>query len=229
MFKALLKKIQDRIAAANAPMPDPVELFGDPVAGEVVWGPCRSGGTNFRTRKLVQVDANRITFNPTLGARVFALIFMLGSLMWFMPFFLPMDSGDEFPLVGYVACTLGGLAFLGAGIWMWIRFNKPITFDKRAGYYWRGRQSPDLVFGGRPDSQKYVPLDEIYSLQIIREYCRSGGKNSRNYYSYELNLVLRDRSRVNVIDHGKYTALRRDAETLADYLDVPLWDLIGQA
>ena len=42
--------------------------------------------------------------------------------------------------------------------------------------------------------------------------------------SYELNVVLQDGSRRNVVDHGNLDALRADARELAMFLVVPLWD-----
>jgi hypothetical protein len=50
----------------------------------------------------------------------------------------------------------------------------------------------------------------------------SGSKNS--YYSYELNLVLDDGSRINVVDHGNLERLRSDANALSQFLDKPVWD-----
>ena len=51
----------------------------------------------------------------------------------------------------------------------------------------------------------------------------SSGGSSR-YYSYELNLVLKDGTRLNVVDHGGKSLLNANAETLAQFLNVPVWD-----
>jgi|GEM_PF-6831275 len=40
----------------------------------------------------------------------------------------------------------------------------------------------------------------------------------------QLNLVLNDGERINVIDHGDLNAVRQDAQTLARLMHVPLWD-----
>ncbi len=40
----------------------------------------------------------------------------------------------------------------------------------------------------------------------------------------ELNLVLKDGRRLNVVDHGDQVRLRTEGLTLARYLGVPLWD-----
>jgi len=43
-----------------------------------------------------------------------------------------------------------------------------------------------------------IPLSSIYAIQIIAE--RVSGKNS-SFHSYEINLVLDGKKRVNVVDH----------------------------
>jgi hypothetical protein len=66
-----------------------------------------------------------------------------------------------------------------------------------------------------------APLSSIHALQLLSEFV-SGSKNS--YYSYELNLVLDNGSRINVVDHGNLERLRADASTLSQFLDKPVWD-----
>ena len=42
--------------------------------------------------------------------------------------------------------------------------------------------------------------------------------------SYEINLVCEDASRYNIIDHEHKMSIIEDAETLNDFLGVPLWN-----
>jgi len=82
--------------------------------------------------------------------------------------------------------------------------------------------SPDQVFN--KDLIKHLaPLDQVHALQLVSEYC-SGNKSS--YYSYELNLVLKDGRRVNVIDHGNINRIRQDAQTLSNFLGKPVWNAL---
>ena len=69
----------------------------------------------------------------------------------------------------------------------------------------------------------FAGLEDIHALQLISEYCRG---SKRSYYSYELNLVLRNGRRINVMDHGDSEKLREDAKTLSQFLEKPLWDAI---
>ncbi len=67
----------------------------------------------------------------------------------------------------------------------------------------------------------FSELDDVHSVQIISEYCRS---DKSSYYSYELNLVLNDGGRINVIDHGCIRTMREDFAALAKFLNKPVWD-----
>lgn len=98
--------------------------------------------------------------------------------------------------------------------------TSPIVFDKSVGYFWKGRKSPQDV-SDTSSIKKIARLEEIHALQLISEYI-SGSKSS--YYSYELNLVLKDGRRIAVIDHGNLKSLREDAKRLSEFLGKPVWD-----
>ena len=82
----------------------------------------------------------------------------------------------------------------------------------------RDRHSNELTQG-----KKSFGLKNAEAIQLIREYVRG---HENNYYSYELNLICSDGSRINIIDHGSLRKLREDAALLAKYLSIPVWDAI---
>lgn len=192
--------------------PPPSGWAHDPVAVTTRWDPLVSGGANFRTRNLVQVNPSRMEFPASMGMRLFAGIFLavgigvgiagIAAVEWFL-----LAFGAVFAAVG------GGL----------LRFaTAPVVFDKRQGAFWRGRTAPNETYH-RSSLKHYASLADIHALQIIKEHV-SGDKSS--YDSFELNLVLRDGRRLNVTDHGDYDTLRRNAKTLSGFLDRPLWDTV---
>ena len=71
-----------------------------------------------------------------------------------------------------------------------------------------------------------LPIAYVRALQLLPELVR-GDKSS--YYSYELNLVLSDGTRRNVVDHGSLAKLREDAAQLSARLNLPIWDACGGA
>ena len=90
------------------------------------------------------------------------------------------------------------------------------THSCAEGFFCRGRAGQSGLAG-----VQQVRLNGVHALQLISEYVRG---NKSSFYSYELNLVLDDGSRVNVVDHGALARLRDDARTLARFLGRPLWD-----
>jgi len=175
------------------------------------WRPMHGGGTNFKTRKLVKKDSNRIEFKNTLFMTIIPFLLMGPFIVWVFVFFLK----DE--VLIQILSLLPTLAFMGVGVFIYIRTNKNIVFDKTHGYYWKRKGSPNF---NSMDDKNLVKLKEIVGIQLIQEFV-SGDKN--RYYSYEINLVLKDNGRLNVIDHGDKHSIIRDSQQLADFLQKPLW------
>jgi hypothetical protein len=219
MLNALLQKLQE-MAGRRVATFDPAAL-NDPVALQTAWNPAKGGGASFRTHRLVTVDHSRLEFKATGGAVVFYLLFLLVGLG--VTIGIPvarLTSGDSFSMSGdWLIPLLIGMVFAVVGGVMLYFGIAPIVFDLRQGCYWKGRKNPGQVFDKR-GLKDFAQLPDIHALQIISEYC--SGKNS--FYSYELNLVLKDGSRVNVVDHGNLVALREDSTKLAQFLGRPLWD-----
>ena len=218
MFKAMKRALVKHGGGGAGVDPS---VFGDPLALRIDWSPAASGGASFRTHRLVQTSAHRIEFAPTVGAKLFYLLFLvIGSgLLVFQANQIRMGQGGITEQETFVPVLVGAV-FAVAGACMYWFGTTPRVFDRTRAFFWRGRKGPEMMgAGGGSDSS--VPLSSIHALQLLSEYV-TGNKSS--YYSYELNLVLDDGSRINVVDHGNLDRLRSDAETLSRFLDKPVWD-----
>jgi hypothetical protein len=211
-----------KVTARTSVAYDPSRL-GDEIALQTDWGPAVSGGASFRTHRLVHTGPRRAEFRVTGGAVVFFAVFTLigvGVLLGFgAGAVAALREGAWGALFMIIPIVVGG-GFAAIGIAMWWFYGAPAVFDKQRGEYWKGRVSPAEA-GNRHDIKERVQLDRIHALQLIKEHCTG---NDSSYYSYELNLVLKDGTRLNVVDHGNQNLLRRDAEELAKFLGRPLWD-----
>ncbi len=100
--------------------------------------------------------------------------------------------------------------------------NNKFTIDKMSGSYYRGKELKRIHSQGIEQQGK---LDDVYAIQLINERIQSSSSNGRSstYTSYELNLILKDGSRVNVMDHGDAEDIEFSAKSLAGFLDVPIW------
>ena len=214
-LKALAKQL-----IRTAEPTDPT-VFDDPLAERTEWTPAAKGGTNIGTHALKHVNPQKIVFSATWGARLFTGIFIL------VGFAVPSAAGVSYVQggagmdpVGLGVTILFGAVFALAGLFARSKMCSPRTFDQRLGSFWKGRRMPAEV-GSQQVTDDHVPLKEIHAVQLLKEYISS---DNGGYYSYELNLVLKDASRVNVVDHGKIARLRRDAAEVAGLLGVSVWD-----
>jgi len=214
MLRATLNKLKQLTVE---PVPFDPSGLGDEVALKTSWTPAKGGGASFETHRLVEIDMHRHEFRASPGMVLFAGVFMLVGAVASTVIVIANQEAD---LIALIFPVIMGLVFVGIGGGMMYFGLAPIVFDKRRGEYWKGRTAP-YEAANRQGLKHYTELDEIRALQIIKERCTS--KNS-SYFSYELNLVLQDGRRLNVIDHGNLERLRADAEKLSAFLGKPVWD-----
>lgn len=194
--------------------------FQDPLADQIAWTPVKGGGFSFKTHSLKLEQDGLMAFKIT-GALILlsaslilmGLLFLLGSARVFV------DSGAIDVSASLVSMAVGALLILGGSVLYYVA-STPIVFDKRNGFFYKGRKDTRQN-SGKSKVKHLIKLEEIHALQIIKEKIGTG--DTRNY-SYELNLVLEDATRINVVDHGKLAKLRKDVDVLADFLEIPVWD-----
>jgi hypothetical protein len=198
--------------------------FDDPVAIQTEWIPARRGGSGFRTHKLIERNPVRVEFRTTIAQTLlFLLLFCIGSLMCLLGYvdgFTEIElEGDEIPIVVDVILIVIGLLFSAGGVAGLVIAITPIVFDLRKGLFWKGWTVPSTVVQ-RITFKRPIRIEDIHALQLISERCQG----EHYYYSYELNLVLKDGKRINVVDHANLAKIREDAQTLSTFLNKPLWD-----
>ncbi len=168
---------------------------GDPVAAKTLWTPLVPGGANFATHRLVQVDGSRAEMKKSMR------LFLLGGV------FIAVGLGVT---AAGVLNSRWELVPFGAPFWMvgiYVLWPRSIVFDSSA-----------RLFTGPKGT---VPFSSIYALQIIKEQVTG---SETDYWSYELNLVLTDASRINVVDHGDLKLIRTHALRLSALLGCRVWD-----
>lgn len=220
-FPVLKKIISQLRGDLQRPQIDP-SIFQDPVAEKTSWLPLASGGSNFKSAGLQKTSEQRMEFRSSLMAKFTALVFVVMGVALSVVFIYQQPdkfADSKFKVADFIPVAMGLLfAFIGAG--MFYSALIPAVFDIGHGYFCKSRQKPERMID--PSKLKrYAELRRVHALQIISEYIKT---KKSSYYSYELNLVLDDGSRINVVDHGNLAALRADAQTLAEFLNKPLWD-----
>ena len=233
MFKNLGDKLAEKIGEIGDSVKEAIKAqstpldfkqFNNPIAEKTEWTPLKPGGTNFRTHKFSK-EQGSAQFKATKVSLFFSGIFMLGGLLapvlMMTSIFKSGSTSGSFPFI----INLVPFLFFIVGFFLFRSSTKPIVFNKTTGYFWKGRLKKNENPSQKP-LKVYCKLIDIVALQIVSERVRSSSSSSgssSSFKSYEINLILQDASRLNVIDHGKRKKLMEDAEQLASYLGVPLW------
>lgn len=202
----------------DGPPRELIARLDDPVAERTDWTPAAPGGITARTHRLVKVSPVRLELRLTHEAWRFCLVFVfLGALALVAS--VGSISGTFAKMLPVWPFLVAGVVFTGAGIILYRSLSRPRVFDMQDLWYWRGK---------RPEHREAVeqcvdsaPLDEVHAIQILHEECQA---KEATFSSYEINLVLHDGRRVNVVDHGALSHIRRDARSIADLIGVPVWD-----
>lgn len=200
-------------------------VFNDPIADETSWRPLNGGGTNVTTRRLYFTGKNKANFGPSYWALFFYGLFVyfgidmavggVWDIIW-------GDNGLAFADVEPEKVFFGSLLIM-AGFIMFLIGSTPIVFDKDQACLWKGsfwNRKGKAKDGTRVD---YRPLTEVHAIQLISEFVY-GYKKS--FTSYELNLVLKDASRINIVDQAGQFRVETDAAKLGEFLGVPVWNAI---
>ena len=199
--------------------------FNDSIAAKTSWFPAKKGGTNINTHTLIDVNTSRLEFRASPSAKFIPIIFILAG------FGLPIGLSASHIIHGTFSLNLMtvppivvGFILIIIAVVMWYLSTSCIIFDKTKGYFWKGRNDPQEKFENRTQNS-FANLKDIHALQLISETCWRN--ENRTYRSHELNLVLRDSTRINVVDHGVKENIRECANRLSQFLEKPVWDALS--
>ncbi|MDP5172045.1 MAG: hypothetical protein NWR72_17500 [Bacteroidia bacterium] len=215
-MEEFFKDLKNRVEAeARAGLP--VDLADHPEASSVSWTSLKPGGTNFKTHRLQMASSHRVEFVSTPGARLFSVVFAvvgLGGLVVGSIIGFAVGGG----LLGLGMMAFGGI-FLAVGVYMFRSFDRAIVFDLQDGMFWKGKR-PNRADSSIETEKEWCRIEDIVGIQLLRERVLT---SKSSYDSYEINLVLQDNSRLNVVDHGSMKQSRTDADALGLFLNVPVW------
>ena len=185
----------------------------DKVAKKTGWSTAKAGITHVNTTRLVQKDQNVLLVKITGRTVAFFTGLMLSSLLAGLAGATELLQTQAFNTV-FIPLMVCGVFFM-VGVVSLFRLSQPMVFDRQRGYFWRGLKgnvAPTQIIRGAK------PLARIHALQVL-----SGRGQYNTDSNCELNLVMSDSSRINVMEHTCLVILSEDARKLAKFLEVPIW------
>ncbi|MGB1417427.1 MAG: hypothetical protein ACPG6X_08105 [Synechococcus sp.] len=192
------------------------------------WTPLARNGHAWRTHRLeVHAADDWAELRPTLPNQRPLLLISAGTGLTLMLWLLAQDTASS---GGALMPFLGWLTILLIAMPIFALTLRTVVFDRRSDRFWEQR----TAWSGRSSSTLNGRLRGIHAIQLLPEkvlregaFAPQGLANLRHQWfftSYELNLVNHHGGRLNLIDHADLSALRRDGERLAQFLEVPFWD-----
>jgi hypothetical protein len=192
---------------------DAIDFTDDSIKKRVSVSPLKSGGSNFKTHVLREISPSKLVYKPSIGGVLFSfLFFTIGFGFIFFNLVPLFKTGASVSDLNWVLMLFGGV-FALAGSILFYNLYKPRVFDKTSGLYYKSYK--ESSFG-----KHHVSLETIIAIQIIGERISS---DNGSYGSFELNLVLEDSSRLNVVDHGNLKSINNDAHVISEFLNIPIW------
>ena len=201
-----------------------ISLDDDPIAKKTSWSAVKSLECKFRTHSAEKLNDVHFIFRATNGAKLFYLIFMMAGFGTIAAIVYRLFvTGPMVIDTDTIMLTLIGLIFASIGAGMFYFWASPMNFDKTKGMFWTGKKPPQHSMDGTKNTEHSLMLKDIYALQILAKYCRGKHKSIKGY---ELNLVLSNAERIQIVSHTNLVALRDDAAMLAEFLAISLWDVV---
>lgn len=113
---------------------------------------------------------------------------------------------------------LAPLPFILGAAYGFFSIGKPVVFDRASSVWYKGRKPPQ----GAP------ALEDIAGLQLLQKWMAASGTPEEGgggiYPSFQLNALLRDGRRENIVTGGHKTEIINDGRALAAFLGVSLED-----
>ena len=166
----------------------------------------------FRSHRLAAEQTGELVFRATARTSSFYLV-IAGLSLSLAAVFIGLGAHHR----SFVAAAIGAIGVLVfvLNVRSHVAATKPVRLDPARRVLRDGRRSPAA---GDVGSAGFA---EILGLQLIAEEQNMGDSA---FMSYELNAVLRDGSRLSLVNHADEHEVRRSAEKLARLLRVPIWE-----
>lgn len=148
---------------------------------------------------------------PTKAYIFFSLFFLLGGLMAISVVIHRVQNGQDYDEV--LGTLIVGPCFVTVGLCL-LFGRKKISLQNLNGKWL-------LIRTGSFSTRKLNlnPTEDIYAIQILEKTVSDDGA----FLCYELNLVYKDGSRVNVFNQSGYESMVRDASIIEESVKIPVW------
>ena len=175
-------------------------------------------GAGFVTQKLVR-DGQVWDYRPTRISRAFAGVFLYLGYATLAGMLLQIGHGSL--LGALVFLCVGGL-FIGLGRHLRQVFSEGARFDPLNRRIKLPARPALLPWLGSGRQEMTLKFDEVAEIEILEKDIFTGDVSDA--INVELNLVLEDGGRINLVSHTDATLIMSEANLLARLPGIPVFD-----
>lgn len=176
----------------------------DSVAQKTHWQPMASGASNFKMQDIF-IDNNSLFVKPSFEVKLFYSAFFITGLI---PVLIDyVFAWKELESIFNPFISAYGLFILIGLTLGWIFNRNKVEFNKTTLLIIKTDQT--------------IPLQEAYALQVISSI--SGGHGHGVFKNNELNIILKNGDRVNILNHGNILAFEDQELKISNFLNIPVW------
>jgi hypothetical protein len=191
--------------------------FNDPLADKIQWDSIATLYTSFHSKSVVPVNKQQLALRPSRRFYVLCGLFFSTAMLCLYLFYSPGATIDwgaiQSPILKALLPGVIILLFLCLGGIAFSRGRHYTLFDKRRGsFYTQGKETAA------------IPLKQVHALQIILVKYYNPNTRLRNATTHELNLVLENGKRINLLTERSHRIALQSATYIAEFLHIPIWD-----
>jgi hypothetical protein len=163
-----------------------------------------SGASNFKMQSLVKTK-DGLAILPSIEVILFYSAFIYVGLVPMILSYSLLWQQLESPLDPLLGAH-GAFIIIGF-ILRWIIRKGRMNFNQHTRIIHASDQS--------------IPFNNVYALQVITSL--AGGRGHGIYKCSELNLILKDGQRINLLNHGDELEFEDQERQISKLLNVPVW------
>jgi hypothetical protein len=173
--------------------------------------PITKGGASYSTHKLVQVSSKEYVFKPKIFSYILSGVIIFLGLSFCVGFTIGAIETKE---IAALFCAPFGLFFIWAGTWLLrvIKIERSIDLVERKVKIPKNNLSFDV-------ESILIDFSDIVAIQIVEQRINTG-KN--RYDSYELNIILKNLERLNILAHAGGNQILEEAQKIARFIGCDL-------
>lgn len=181
------------------------DLKNNPELLKADWGPNKFGGSQYNINYFIY-ENNVLKIVPSKAAKIIPLIVII--LFAALPVFFSLINHKENKPIIFSVFGLIDIVFIILYIRLFIKIEiNPIQDTIKKGF-------------NLSKAKTIAKVSDIVFIQVVEQKIN---QKKNNYYSYEINLVMKNKDRISLTDHADFDVIKTQSQQLKAFLNKSIY------